>query len=119
MAGADLGEGTRLAAAAGAWTCFEDEAGQSMRPPKARTRARRGRTPVVTVPGNAGRVPVAGLTCLKAGQPGRFYSRLRLHRRRRGERGSLSGADYAELVTAAHRALGTPTPAKRRFCVPL
>jgi hypothetical protein len=37
VAGADLGEGTRLAAASGAWICFEDEAGQNLRPPKART----------------------------------------------------------------------------------
>ena len=52
LAGGDLGEGTRLAAATGAWICFEDEAGQSLRPPKARTWARRGRTPVVPVSGN-------------------------------------------------------------------
>ena len=51
MAGGDLGEGTRLAAATGAWICFEDEAGQTLRPPKARTWGRRGRTPVVTVTG--------------------------------------------------------------------
>jgi DDE superfamily endonuclease len=79
-----------------------------MRPPKARTWARRGRTPVVTVPGSGGRVSVAGLACLKSGQPGRFFFRLRLHRRRKGERGSMSEADYAELVTAAHRALAAP-----------
>jgi len=108
VAGGDLGEGTRLAAASGAWICFEDEAGQSMRPPKARTWARRGRTPVVKVPGSGGRVSVAGLACLKAGQPGRFFFRLRLHRRRKGERSSMSEADYAVLVTAAHRALGAP-----------
>ena len=34
MAGDDLGEGTRLAAATGAWIVFEDEAGQNLRPPK-------------------------------------------------------------------------------------
>jgi transposase len=93
---------------AGAWICFEDEAGQSMRPPKARTWARRGRTPVIKVPGSGGRVSVAGLACLKAGQPGRFFFRLRTHRRRKGERGSMSEADYAALVAAAHRALGAP-----------
>ena len=68
MAGRDLGEGTRLAAATGAWICFEDEAGQNLRPPKARTWARRGHTPVVTVCGKgSGRVSVAGLVCLKPG----------------------------------------------------
>ena len=53
VAGGDLGEGTRLAAATGAWVCFEDEAGKALRPPKARTWARRGHTPVVTVSGKA------------------------------------------------------------------
>jgi hypothetical protein len=57
VAGRDLGEGTRLAAAAGAWVVFEDEAGQNLRPPKARTWAPRGHTPVVTVCGKgSGRV---------------------------------------------------------------
>lgn len=109
MAGGDLGEDTRLAAAAGAWICFEDEAGQTLRPPKARTWGRRGRTPVIAVSGKgSGRVSVAGLACLKAGEPSRFSYRLRVHRRRKGERRSMSEADYAALVTAAHRALGAP-----------
>src|SRR5439155_24972903 len=30
----DLGEGSRIAAATGAWICFEDEAGRTLRPPK-------------------------------------------------------------------------------------
>ena len=47
-----------------AWICFEDEAGQNLRPPKARTWAPRGRTPVVRVSGKgSGRVSVAGLVC--------------------------------------------------------
>ena len=71
LAGRDLGEGTRLAAATGAWICFEDEAGQNLRPPKARTWGRRGRTPVVTVSGKgSGRVSVAGLVCLQARRAG-------------------------------------------------
>jgi len=49
VADRDLGQGSRLAAATGAYVCFEDEAGQSLRPPKARTWARRGHTPVITV----------------------------------------------------------------------
>ena len=61
-----MGEGTRLAAATGAWIVFEDEAGQNLRPPKARTWAPRGHTPVVRVCGKgSGRVSVAGLVCLK------------------------------------------------------
>jgi hypothetical protein len=72
MAVGDLGEGTRQAALTGAWVCFEDEAGQSLRPGRARTWAPRGRTPVVLVSGNAGRLSVAGMACLKPGRPGRF-----------------------------------------------
>ena len=49
MADRDLGEGTRLAALTGAWICFEDEAGQSLRPGRARTWAPRGHTPVARV----------------------------------------------------------------------
>ena len=76
MAGRDLGEGTRLAAATGAYVCFEDEAGQNLRPPKARTWAPRGRTPVVTVSGKgSGRVSVAGLVCLKPGARGHLFYR--------------------------------------------
>ena len=64
----DLGEGTRLAAATGAWICFEDESGQALQPPKARTWGRRGHTPVVRVSGRgSGRISVAGLACFKAG----------------------------------------------------
>ena len=109
MAGGDLGEGTRLAAATGAYICFEDEAGQSLRPPKARTWSRRGHTPVVRVSGKgSGRVSVAGLVCLRPGARSRLLYRMRLHRGRKGERPSMSEADYAHLVTAAHRALGAP-----------
>ena len=56
----------------------------------------------------SGRVSVAGLACLKPGEPSRFFFRLRLHRGRKGERRSMSEADYAALVTAAHHALGAP-----------
>jgi len=109
-----VGEGTRLAAATGAWICFEDEAGQNLRPPKARTWARRGRTPVVTVPGKGpGRVSVAGLVCLKPGARGHLFYRIRIHRGRKGERRSLSEADYADLIAAAHNQLHAPVIADR------
>ena len=103
-----MGEGARLAAATGAWICFEDEAGQGLRPRRARTWARRGHTPVTVVSGRAGRVSVAGLACLKAGEPGRFFFRIRVRRRRKGERSSLSEAGYAALAAAAHRTLKAP-----------
>ncbi|MGO9077531.1 MAG: transposase [Streptosporangiaceae bacterium] len=109
MAYRDLGEGSSLAAATGAWICFEDEAGQSLRPPKARTWARRGHTPVVRVSGKgSGRVSVAGLVCLRPGTRSRLFYRMRVHRGRKGERRSMSEADYAGLITAAHQQLHAP-----------
>jgi putative transposase len=109
VAGGDLGEGARLAAATGAYICFEDEAGQNLRPPKARTWARRGHTPVIAVSGKgSGRVSVAGLVCLRPGARGRLFYRMRLHRGRKGERRSMSEADYASLITAAHHQLHAP-----------
>ena len=72
-----------MAAATGAWICFEDEAGQSLRPPRARTWGRRGRTPVVTVSGKgSGRVSVAGLVCLRPDCRGSLFYRMRVHRGR-------------------------------------
>jgi hypothetical protein len=105
----DLGEASRLAAATGAYVCFEDEAGQNLRPPKARTWAPRGHTPVVQVSGKgAGRVSVAGMTCYKPGARSRLFYRIRVHRGRKGERRSMSEGDYAGLVTAAHNQLHAP-----------
>jgi transposase len=89
--------------------CFEDEAGQTLRPPKARTWARRGRTPVVAVSGKgSGRVSAAGMTCYRPGARSRFFYRIRVHTGRRGERRSMSEADYANLITAAHNQLAAP-----------
>jgi putative transposase len=51
---------------------------------------------------------VAGLACVKAGQPGRFSYRMRGHRLRPGTRRAMTEADYASLITAAHRYLGAP-----------
>jgi hypothetical protein len=104
-----VGEGARLAAELGAWICFEDEAGQNLRPPKARTWAPRGRTPVVTVSGKgSGRVSMAGLVCLKPGHRGHLFYRVLVHRGRAGERRSFAEADYAALITAAHHQLHAP-----------
>ena len=109
MEGHDLGQASRLAAATTAWICFEDEAGQNLRPPKARTWAPRGHTPVVRVSGKGtGRVSVAGLACYRPGSRPRLFYRARVHRGRKGERRSMSEADYAGLVTAAHHNLQAP-----------
>jgi putative transposase len=89
--------------------CFEDEAGQNLRPPKARTWAPRGHTPIARVSGKgSGKVSVAGLACYKPGARARFFYRARVHRGRKGERRSMSEADYAGLVTAAHNQLHSP-----------
>ncbi len=89
--------------------CFEDEAGQSLRPPKARTWARRGCTPVAVVSGKgSGRVSVAGMACYRPGARSRFFYRTRIHTGRKAERRSLSEADYAGLITAAHTQLHAP-----------
>ena len=88
---------------------LQDEAGQNLRPPKARTWARRGHTPVVKVSGKgSGRVSVAGLVCLRPGARGHLFYRVRIHRGRKGERRSMSEADYAGLIAAAHNQLHAP-----------
>ncbi len=76
-------------------------------PPKTRTWARRGRTPVLRVSARgAGRVSLVGLVCVKPGHCGRLIYRALVHRRRRGERRSFTEADYARLLDAAHQQLG-------------
>src|SRR3954467_2908364 len=104
----DLGEGTRLAASTGAWIVFEDEAGATLRPPKARTWAPRGHPPVVAVSGRGGRVSMAALVCYRPGHRSRLFYRLLVHRRRAGERRSFSEDNYAALIAAAHAQLQAP-----------
>jgi transposase len=101
--------GKTVAAANGAWICFEDEAGQTLRPPKARTWSRRGQTPVIPVSGKgSGRVSIAGLVCVRAGHRSRLIYRTLIHRGRKGERRSFAESDYAALLDAAHQQLGGP-----------
>lgn len=109
MAAGDVAGGKTVAAEQGAWICFEDEAGQTLHPPKARTWGRRGRTPVVAVSGKgSGRVSIAGLVCVRPGYRSRLIYRTRIHRGRKGERRSFAEADYAALLDAAHQQLGGP-----------
>jgi len=56
----------------------------------------------------SGRVSIAGLLAYRPGHRGHFYYRLVVHRGRRGERRSLSEADYAALLSAAHQQLHAP-----------
>jgi hypothetical protein len=64
---------------------------------------------VVTVSGKgSGRLSVAGLACCRPGARSRLFYRVRVHRGRKGERRSMSEADYARLITAAHQELKAP-----------
>jgi DDE superfamily endonuclease len=109
VAAGDVAGGKTVAAEQDAWLCFEDEAGQTLRPPKVRTWGRCGRTPVTVVSGKgSGRVSVAGLVCVRPGHRSRLIYRTRIHRGRRGERRSFAEADYAALLDAAHQQLGGP-----------
>lgn len=101
--------GKTVAAQRRAWICFEDEAGQTLRPPRARTWGRVGHTPVVPVSAKgSGRVSIAGLACFKPGQRSRLIYRTIVHRGRRNERRSFAEVDYIALLDAAHQQLGGP-----------
>lgn len=97
----------RRAADLGAWLVFEDEAGQGLRPPKGKTWARRGRTPIVRVTGKgSGKVSIAGLVCLRPGQrPHLLYRTLESRGRKHDPKG-FTEADYIALLEDAHRQLG-------------
>src|SRR6266487_82912 len=97
LEGGDLAGGKRTAADLGAWLVFEDESGQGLRPPKGRTRGRRGHTPVVRVTGGHDtRVSLAALIAVRPGCPARLI--YRTHRGRRGDkRKGFTEADYARL----------------------
>ena len=101
-----MATGKKLAAERGTWICFQDEAGHTIRPPKARTWAPRGKTPVIPVSGKgSGRISVAGLVCAKPGNRIRLLYRIKVHRSRKGERRSFAETDYAALLDAAHQYL--------------
>lgn len=104
-----MGAGKTLAAERGAWICFEDEAGHTLRPPKARTWAPVGQTPVIAVSGKgSGRISVAGLFCVAPGQRPRLLYRIKIHRNRKGERRSFAATDYIALLDGAHQHLKAP-----------
>jgi putative transposase len=98
------------AAALGAFVVFEDEAGFSMTPPRARTWSRRGHTPVVRVRGRSWRRrSIAAMCCYQQGKPSRLIYRPRRHRKRKGTGcDSFSWSDYRDLVARAHIQLGAP-----------
>nr|WP_237550698.1 transposase [Streptomyces sp. SID8354] len=101
--------GKSTAAAGGAWIVCEGEASQSLRPPRARTWGRVGRTPVVSVRGRgSGRVSVAGMTCFKKGERSRLIYSFRVHRGRRGEPKGFIRRDHRDFIVRAHIRLGSP-----------
>ncbi|MGW7346779.1 IS630 family transposase [Streptomyces sp. NPDC054854] len=101
--------GKSLAAACGGWIVFEDEAGFSMTPPRARTWGRRGHTPVIRVRGRSRRrTSVAALCCYKPGEKSRLIHRPRSHLLLKGARKSFSWQDYRDLLVRAHIQLGGP-----------
>jgi putative transposase len=92
----------------GAWLVFEDESGRSLRPPKARTWSRRGRSPRVGVSGRgSGRISSAALVCARPGRRTRLIHRMLVHHSgRRGEKKGFREWDFAALLDAARRQLG-------------
>jgi hypothetical protein len=93
----------------GAWICFEDEAGQGLRPPKGRTWAPRGARPVVKVRGGGnGKVSIAGVACYRPGDRPHLFYHLRVYRRRKGEAKSFAWTDYRDLILATHHNLAAP-----------
>ena len=99
----------KVAARQGAWICFADECGQTLRAHKATTWAPRGVTPIVKVTAKGSvRVSVAGLCCYKPGQPSRLIYRTLLYRGRKGEPKGFREPDLIRLLDAAHQQLQAP-----------
>lgn len=105
----DLAACKNIAAERGAWIVFEDEAGQSMTPPRARTWGRVGQTPVVRVRGRgSGRVSMAGMACFKPGRRSRLIYAIREYRGRKDEPKGFGWRDFRDLVVRARTQLGGP-----------
>ncbi|PSM41443.1 DDE endonuclease [Streptomyces dioscori] len=105
----DLAAGKSTAAERGAWIVFEDEAGQSMTPPRARTWGRIGQTPVVRVRGRgSGRVSIAGMACYKPGRRSRLIYGICEYRGRKDEPKGFGWRDFRDLIVRARIQLGGP-----------
>ncbi|NEA56454.1 transposase [Streptomyces sp. SID13666] len=101
--------GRSVAAERGAWVVFEDDAGQSMTPPRARTWGPIGQTPVVRVRGRgSGRVSMAGMTCYRPGERSRLIYAVREYRGRKDEPKGFGWRDFRDLIVRAHTQLGGP-----------
>ncbi|WP_435226155.1 IS630 family transposase [Streptomyces sp. Tue6028] len=105
----DLAAGKSTAAEREAWILFEDEAGQSMTPPRARTWGRIGQTPVVRVRGRgSGRMSMAGMACYKPGERSRLIYSIREYRGRKDEPKGFGWRDFRDLIVRARIQLGGP-----------
>lgn len=102
--GPQPGEGTRLAAVTGAWSASRTRQGSRCAGQGPRLGAPRAHPGSVRQRAAVG----GGHRVREARRPGRFFYCLRVHSRRKGERPSLSEADYARLITAARHAQGAP-----------
>ncbi|MEW2498550.1 transposase [Streptomyces nodosus] len=97
----DLAAGKSTAAERNAWIVFEDEAGQSMTPPRVRTWGRIGRTPVVKVRGRgSGQVSMAGVACYKPGERSQLIYAIHEYRGREDEPKGFGWRDFRDLITA-------------------
>jgi hypothetical protein len=73
-----------------------------MKPPRARTWGRIGRTPVVRVRGRgSGRVSMAGTVCYKPGERSRLIYTVREYRGRNDEPKGFGRRDFRDLITRA------------------
>lgn len=107
MGAGDVAAYKRTAAQLKAWIVFEDESGQSLRPPKARTWSRRGMTPQVLVSGKgSGRVNLAGMIAMRAGFRTRLIYRVLANHGRKTEKKGFRERDLAGMLDAAHQQLG-------------
>jgi hypothetical protein len=109
VAALPLAGGKRIARRLGATIVFCDEAGQTLKPAKARTWGRRGSTPILKVRAKGGpRISIAGLACYRPGHRSRLVYRTLIYRGRKGEPKGFREPDFAALLDATHQQLGTP-----------
>jgi len=101
--------GKRLARRLGAWICFADEAGFTLKPAKATTWAPRGNTPSLVVGVKSSkRLSIAGLACYHHQHPPRMIYRIRRHHGSTGEPKGFKEPDFAAILDTVHQQLGAP-----------
>lgn len=104
-----LAAGKSAAAACNGWIVFEDEAGQSMAPPRVRTWGRTGCTTVVRVRARgSGPVSMAGMACYKPGEPCRLIYAVRECTGRKDQPKGFGWRDFRDLLVRTRMHLGGP-----------